>query len=161
MIISNPRLEVTSRSFKNGGAMMRKNTGFGEDISPDFILSGIDPDAESIAIIMDDLDIPFIKSFNHWLIWDIPITEEIPEAIPHGETVPSLGGASQGIAYGKNRYRGPKQPFFIRNTHRYRFRIYTLDCMLKLPPNIKKAELLFHMDQHIIQQVTITGRYKR
>lgn len=60
---------------------------------------------------MDDLDIPFIKAYNHWLIWNIPKTDFIPENIPYGSPVSSLGNAIQGVGYGVKRYRRPKQPF--------------------------------------------------
>ena len=48
------------------------------------------------------------------------------EHILHGQEVSGLGNARQGIGYGKNKYRGSKQPFFIRNTYRYVFRLLRL-----------------------------------
>lgn len=81
---------------------------------------------------MDSLDIPLIKTYNHWLIWNIPKTERIAENIPYGSVVSSLDNAIQGSGYGAHRYRGPKQPVFIRNTHRYLFHFYALDCFLNL-----------------------------
>ncbi|WP_243135074.1 MULTISPECIES: YbhB/YbcL family Raf kinase inhibitor-like protein [Blautia] len=119
------------------------------------------PKAVSVAIIMNDLDIPMVKEYTHWLIWNIPPQKEIPENIPYGPVVQELGNAVQGTAYGKNRYRGPKQPIFIRNTHRYVFRIYTLDCILKLPKDAGRKELLDAIKGHVIQEGSITGRYKR
>jgi len=141
--------------------MPKKHTGFGKDISPGFELENLSNDAVSIAIIMDDLDIPFIKAYNHWLIWNIPPMTSIREDIPYGETVASLGNAIQGVGYGSHRYRGPKQPVFVRNTHRYRFYIYVLDCMLDLSSSSKKPELLSAMQGHVLQQGSITGKYKR
>lgn len=154
-------LQVTSPSFKNNGAIPKKHTGFGDDISPAFQLADLAPEAVSIAIIMDDLDIPMTKAFNHWLIWNIPSSQTIPEHIPYGSVVPSLGNARQGIGYGRNRYRGPKQPVFVRNMHRYIFRFYVLDCFLELDSGAKKTELLKAMDEHIIQQGSFTGTYQR
>ena len=154
-------LQITSPSFNNNGAMPKKHSGFGEDISPSFQLSNLAPEAVSIAIIMDDLDIPMIKAFNHWVIWNIPKSETIPENIPYGPVVPSLENAKQGIGYGKNRYRGPKQPVFIRNIHRYIFQFYVLDCFLDLDSSAQKANLLEEMKGHIIQQGSITGNYRR
>src|SRR5690554_4167401 len=114
-----------------------------------------------LAIIMDDLDIPFIKAYNHWLIWNIPKVEIIPGDIPYGSPVSSFYDAVQGVAYGENRYRGPKQPFFVRNAHRYIFRFYALDCFLCLDSKAKKKDLLKAMHGHIIQQGSIIGKYKR
>ena len=157
----NKSLIVTSTDFKDGGKMLKKNTGFGEDVSPEFKLENLDCNAVSIAIIMDDLDVPFSKEFNHWIIWNIPKSENIMGSIPYGEKVSELDGAVQGIAYGKNRYRGPKQPIFVRNTHRYEFKFYVLDCFLKLPSTSDKNKVLEGMKDHVLQQGKITGTYKR
>lgn len=65
-------LKVTSNAFKDGQYMPVDYTGFGKDMSPDFRLHNLSKKAVSIAIIMDDLDIPFLPAYNHWLIWNIP-----------------------------------------------------------------------------------------
>lgn len=154
-------LKVTSSSFIDNEIIPKKHTGFGEDISPEFHLHNLSDIAVSVAIIMDDLDIPFIKAYNHWLIWNIPKTDFIPENIPYGSPVSSLRNAIQGVGYGVKRYRGPKQPFFVNNTHRYIFRFYVLDCFLDLGCTAKKKDLVKVMQGHIIQQGSITGKYKR
>jgi len=132
------QLIVKSNSFDNNGFIPEKYTGNGEDISPQINLNGISENAKSIVIVMDDLDIPFIRAFNHWIIWNIPVQETIPEGIPFGEKIETLGGAIQGIAYGKHKYKGPKPPSFIRNTHRYKFNVYILDCIIELDGNSRK-----------------------
>ena len=96
-----------------------KHTGFGDDISPQFNLINICDEAVSVAIVMDDTDIPFVKAFNHWVIWNIPKTSVIPENIKYGANVENPKNAVQGVGWGKNRYRGPKQPPFIHKAHRY------------------------------------------
>jgi len=154
-------LNVQSPAFEHNGFMPKKHTGFDVDISPAFRIMNLCDNAVSIAVIMDDLDIPFIRAFNHWLIWNIPQTSEIPENIPYGSIVPKLGNAVQGMGYGKNRYRGPKQPVFVRNVHRYVFHFFVLDCFLDLDCTARKKELLKAMKGHILQQGSITGKYKR
>lgn len=154
-------LKINSPAFSDNEYMPKKYTGFGEDMTPEFYIDNLSDKTVSIAIIMDDLDIPFMKAFNHWLIWNIPKTDIIPENIPYGSPVASLGNAMQGIGYGKHRYRGPKQPFFVKNMHRYIFRFYVLDCYLELDCNSKKKDLIKAMQGHILQQGSITGKYKR
>lgn len=154
-------LTIKSPSFEDNGFMPKKHTGFGEDISPAFTLLNLTHKAVSLAIIMDDLDIPFISAYNHWLIWNIPPMEEITENIPYGAETGALGNAVQGVGYGKHRYRGPKQPVFIRNIHRYVFNFYALDSFLELDCNSRKKELLAKMQGHVVQQGSITGKYKR
>lgn len=114
LINSDKNLIVSSKDFIDGGKMQTRNTGFGEDLSPEFILQNLNSAAESLAIIMDDLDIPMVSAYNHWIIWNLPVSNVISGSIPAGEKVVSLGNAVQGIGYGNHQYRGPKQPIFVR-----------------------------------------------
>ena len=157
----NQKLIISSESFKDNGQIPKRHTGFGEDMSPSFKLDGLSSEAVSIVIIMDDLDITFIKEYNHWIIWNITPMSVIPENIPYGPVIPSLNNAKQGLGYGKNRYRGPKQPFFIRKEHKYIFKFYVLDDFLSLDSNIHKNDLINSMSRHIIQEGSIIGKYKR
>lgn len=152
-------MTVTSDAFKNGGTIPVKYTGEGEDVSPDLKLSSVSPEAKSIAVIMDDLDLPFapLNPFNHWVIWNIPVMDHIPEGIPAGEEVSSLGGAVQGIGYGKNRYAGPKPP--KKSTHRYKYQVYVLDTKINLSSHAHKKDLIKQMQGHILQYGSITGKY--
>ncbi|MEM1485660.1 YbhB/YbcL family Raf kinase inhibitor-like protein [Oscillospiraceae bacterium PP1C4] len=150
-------LSVLCEAFTNEGTIPIAYTGRGEDISPGFRLSPIIPDTKSIAIIMDDIDHPLFGIYNHWVIWNIPAQEYIPGRIPQGETVDSLGGAVQGRAYGKHKYRGPKPPF---GTHRYQFHFYALDCVLDLKSHAGKKELIQSMEGHILQYGSIIGKFQ-
>jgi Raf kinase inhibitor-like YbhB/YbcL family protein len=153
-----PRLNVASPSFENLGVMPDKHTGRGEDISPALQLSGIADGAVSIATIMDDLDVPWGSNFTHWVVWNIPVVTHIPEGLSHGETIPELGGATQGAAYGLNRYRGPMPPF---GTHRYQFYIFVLDTVLDLDGSHGKGDLIGAMEGRLLQYGTIIGWYPR
>ena len=64
---------VSSKAFENNGMIPQKYTGFGDDLSPEFIITDVPEEAVSFAIILDDLDVPFRKSFTHWIIWNIPV----------------------------------------------------------------------------------------
>lgn len=149
---------ITSRAFTDGGWIPARHTGRGEDLSPEFQLHGIDPDAKSIAITLNDASHPLFPNYSHWVIWNIPVREVIPEGIPQGKTVAALGGAVQGVAYGRHRYRGPKPPLLA--VHTYVFTVYVLDCMLRLGPAAGKHELLSAMDAHILQKARLTGRFQ-
>jgi len=150
-------LIVTTPAFEHEGLIPMEYTGHGADISPELNLQNLAENAKSIAVIMDDLGHP-IPEYNHWIIWNIPLTKTIPANIPQGEVVESLSGAIQGRGYGKHKYRGPKPPF--NWSHRYRFTVYTLDCVLDLPASSKKRDLLKAMDGHIIQHAALFGHYR-
>jgi Raf kinase inhibitor-like YbhB/YbcL family protein len=152
-------LRVESGSFPADGFMPVRHTGYGDDASPELTLSGLSPDAQSIAVIMDDVDVPLVRVLNHWVIWNLPAESVIPGGIPFGETVDSLGGAVQGIGYGKHQYAGPKPPPFLKNTHEYKFYVFALDSELTLGSGAGKEELLASMDGHILQYGVLTGKY--
>ncbi len=147
---------ITSSAFEDGGTIPKKYTGQGEDISPDFSLSSVSPEAKSIAIIMDDLDFP-MGVYNHWVIWNLPVMEQIPAAIPPGKKVEALYDAIQGKGYGKNKYKGPNPPF---GSHRYKYKIYVLDTLLDLESDSGKRDLLKKMEGHVLQYGSITGKFK-
>lgn len=155
-------LIITSTSFANNTSIPKKHTGYGEDISPAFNIDCIGDNVVSLAIIMDDLDIPFLGALNHWLIWNIPKTNYIAENIPYGPNPKSeFGNAVQGMAWGKKRYRGPKQPIFIHKAHRYSFQFYALDTFIDLDSSNGKNDLLKAMQGHILKTGSIVGIYKR
>ena len=145
---------VGSTAFKNNGMIPQKHTGFGEDISPELIITDAPEDTASFAIILDDLDVPFCKRFCHWVVWNIPKTDIIPEGL---KNISSCSG----IAWGKHRYRGPKQPFFIRKVHRYVFTVYALDCWLDISEKSRKKNLLNAMRGHILAEASLFGKYQR
>ena len=154
-------LKITSPSFEDGGNIPKKHTGFGENISPAFSIENLSDNTVSVVIMLNDLDIPFISEYNHWLIWNIPASAQIPENISYGAEVQSPAGAVQGIGYGKNRYRGPQQPVFVRSVHRYVFNFYILDSFLKLESTSRRNDVLKAMECHILQKGSIMGKYKR
>lgn len=154
-------LRLTSPAFQDGGAIPKRYTGFGEDLSPALCLSGLCDTAVSVALVLEDLDVPLCKTYCHWLIWNLPPMAEIPEGIPHGQIVLSLGKAVQGVGYGSHCYRGPYPPPFLRKAHRYVFRAYALDCLLDLPPAAQRRALMKAMSGHILQEASLLGTFRR
>lgn len=149
-------LSVTIPAFGSDGKIPERYSGNGEDVSPAMQLSELDSDVVSLAVIMDDIDHPLMGVYNHWIIWNLPVQQVIPAAIPHGPSVPELSGASQGVGYGKHRYRGPKPPF---GSHRYKYHVFALNKELTLEPSAKKEELLAAMEGHIVQYGSVIGEY--
>jgi len=155
--IMKDQLTVTSPAFENEAVIPIQYTGRGEDISPELHLSAINENAKSLAIIMDDMGHP-IPAYNHWVIWNIPVMEVIPQNIPYGPHIAEFNGAIQGRGYGRNRYRGPKPPF--NWSHLYQFNVYALDCLLDLPSKSRKRDLLAAMQGHILQEGSLVGRFR-
>jgi len=151
------QLMIKSKAFDEGGWIPVKYTARGADISPDFEINNISPNAKSIAITLDDASHPIFPNYNHWVIWNIAIQSVIPEGIAHGKYVDGLG-ATQGIAYGRNKYKGPKPPFKL--IHTYVFTVYVLDCTLDLAASCRKRDFINNIDGHILQQATLSGKFQ-
>lgn len=151
-------LQLYSSAFEDGDWIPARYTARQEDLSPPFELIGLHPDAKTLAITLDDASHPIFPNYSHWVIWNLPVQASISEGIPHGKTLSSFGGAVQGIAYGRNRYKGPKPP--LRSIHTYVFTIYVLDCTIHLSSSSKKQALLDQMDGHILQQASIFGKFQ-
>jgi len=148
--MKNDLLEFECGGIDVYGNFLIKYTGYGEDISPEFIIKNLSPCAKTIAITLEDLDHP-IKDFTHWVIWNIPATKIIKESISLDENM------KQGIAYGWHRYAGPKPP--KRKSHLYKFTLYTLDCEMNLSANIFKKTFLKKAEEHILQKGEVIGRF--
>ena len=107
--MDNRILEFECGAIDAQGGFLPEYTGYGQDISPEFVIRNLSPDAKTIAITLEDMSHP-IKGFTHWVIWNIPAENVITRAIPAGKSVDIYKNARQGLAYGLHRYAGPKPP---------------------------------------------------
>jgi Raf kinase inhibitor-like YbhB/YbcL family protein len=143
-------MNITSASFRHGGAIPQRHSAYGENISPEIHLEGLTPGAKCWALIMDDPDAPR-GTFTHWLLYNIPAkVKEIPE-----------GAAPEGALVGTNDrtttdYFGPRPP---SGEHRYYFTAYALARKLDLPAGATREELEAAMAHHILDSATMFGRY--
>ena len=153
-------LTLHSPAFPEGGIIPTRHTGRGEDLSPPFTAKGIPEGSVSLSILLEDTSHPLFRDFPHWLIWNLPVAEHIPEGIAPGGAVEVLGcTASQGTAYGPRRYAGPQPPRWRR--HLYRFTLLALDCRLELPPSTGKRRFLEVAEEHILERATLSGWFPR
>lgn len=152
-------MEITLRSsaFEEGGMIPRKYTCDGQDISPPLAWDSIPPGTKSLALICDDPDAPR-GDWVHWVMFNLPAeTRQLPENVPPKKELPN--GALQGSNdFRKIGYGGPCPP---GGTHRYFFKLYALDTLLKLHAGASKADLLKAMQGHILGQGQLMGKYKR
>jgi len=146
-------MKIFSCAFEHGGRIPDRHTCKGEGISPSFSIEDIHEDAETLAIIVDDLDAP-MGIWVHWLMWNITAEDELK--LEEGVIPP---GAVQGKnSSGKIGYHGPCPP---SGTHRYYFKLYALDKKLKLREGATKEDLLAAMEGHILERATLVGLYGR
>lgn len=152
-------LVITSSAFKSGGRIPEAYARKGGNMSPPLHIEGVHPGAKTIAIIVDDPDIPVpVLSFTHWAVYNIPVTvADIHENVPREPVVASLGGAMQGKnGFGRIGYTGLNPPF---GTHTYRFRAYALDTALSLKPGAGRKQLIKAIDGHVLQTGLLEGKF--
>ena len=171
-------LTITSPVFETNGLIPARFTCDDKNISPELIFGDIPPQTQSLALTMEDPDVPTSirpdGMWNHWIVWNIsPSTVRIEE----NATSPGILGLNTS---GKSAYAGPCPPDFPlvspetlgnRNAldssrppdreHRYIFTLYALDTLISLPQGATKEALLTAISTHVIEQAKLIGRYKR
>jgi hypothetical protein len=157
----NPMMKVTSPAFENQGAVPKKFTCDGEDISPALAWSNIPEGTKSFALIVDDPDAPDPANprmtWVHWVVYNIPATvSSLPEGVGDKD-LPK--GTLQGLNdWKKTGYGGPCPPI---GKHRYFHKLYALDIVL---PDLKqptKAKLEKAMEGHVLSKAELVGLYQR
>ncbi len=152
-------LTLSSTAFAHNGAIPKRYTCDGGDVSPPLAWSGVPSGAKSLALIVDDPDAPDPAAprmtWVHWVLYDIPpTTTALPEAV---KSLPA--GARSGINdWKRTGYGGPRPPI---GRHRYFHKLYALDTVLKGLDRPGKAALEKAMQGHILAQAELVGTYKR
>ncbi len=116
-------------------------------------IGGVPENTISLALIMDDPDAMDVvgKIWVHWVLWNIePNVIELKEnSIPsncfEGET-----------DFGEVGYGGPAPP---DKEHTYIFKLYALDKKLDINKKSTKKQLEKAMNNHIIAETKLEGRY--
>lgn len=152
---------LTSPAFEQNEHIPEKFTCDGEQVSPELKISGVPEDAQSLALLMDDPDIPKELypnggTFDHWVVFNIPAdTTDVAE----GTAPPGTGGVN---GRGKIGYTGPCPPTKYKpNEHRYFFRMYALGTKLELNEGATKDDVLTATAGHVLAVAELMGRYSR
>ncbi len=149
-------LETTA--FEPGGAIPKKYTCDGPDVSPALRWSEPPTGTESFALIADDPDAPG-GTWVHWVLFNLPATaHELPEGVP--KTKELAGGGLQGTNDSRKiGYDGPCPP--PGKPHRYYFKLYALKSKLNLAAGATKKDVEHAMKGCILAQAELMGRYGR
>ena len=142
-------MKITSPAFEHNKSIPEKYTCEGSDINPSLQIMDIPAEAKSLALIVDDPDAPG-GIFVHWVVFDIPVTNQIAE-----KTFPGRQGIND---FGRKKYGGPCPP---SGTHRYFFKLYALDTSLNLKEGITKGDLEYAMKGHIVSSAELIGLYQK
>jgi Raf kinase inhibitor-like YbhB/YbcL family protein len=151
-------LTVTSDSFREGGTIPASCGCSGQENCPALEWSGVPERAASLAIVMEDLDFPWLR-LTHWIIYNIPPSSS--GIASHPSPLPALpDGSIQGLNdFRMIGYRGPCPP--RGNAHRYQFTVFALDRVLDSTVPVDRARFNTAIQGAIIGKGTITGFYSR
>tara|TARA_B110000263_G_C14906166_1_gene328281 strand:- start:47 stop:493 length:447 start_codon:yes stop_codon:yes gene_type:complete len=146
-------MQLTSSGFSDGDEMPIELGYKNGNETPALSINGIPEGTKSLALIMDDPDAMGAvgKVWVHWVVWNIDTTKEFITGNPQES------GFVEGMTdFGEVGYGGPAPP---DKRHTYVFKLYALDTILDLPEGSPKAALESAMEDHIIEQATLTGTY--
>jgi hypothetical protein len=152
-------MELISNAFGPGGEIPIQYTQDGVDVSPPLAWSDLPPGTQSLALVVDDPDVPHAeppnqKGWVHWIVVDLPATTR---SLPEG--VARLPGGQMGTNDWSNvSWDGPAPP--AGQKHRYRFKLYALDRMLELDTP-DKARLATAMRDHVLAEAQLIGTYTK
>jgi Raf kinase inhibitor-like YbhB/YbcL family protein len=146
-------LTLDSPAFDHGERIPVKY-GYGADnVNPPLELRNVPEKAESLALVVDDLDAvkPAGRVWDHWIVWNIPPeTPTIPEDWDPQEATEGTND------YGTVGYGGPNPP---DREHRYRFRLLALEAELDLPPETDAEGLETAAGVHVLEEAHLGGTY--
>jgi Raf kinase inhibitor-like YbhB/YbcL family protein len=107
-------ISVRSSAFQAGGAIPKKYTCSGDEVSPPLSWSGVPSGTRELALVVDD---PDAGGFVHWVL----------AGIDPGVSAIAEGNVPRG-AVEVSRYKGPCPP---SGTHHYQFTVYALPSDLQ------------------------------
>jgi Raf kinase inhibitor-like YbhB/YbcL family protein len=146
--------QVSSTAFEPNGAIPKKYTGEGQNISPPLMWTGLPEGTKEIALICDDPDAPRAEPFVHWVAYKIPANLT---GLPEGSAQGALEGEN---GAGRTGYIGPMPPEGS-GVHHYHFKVYALDTELEAEAGLTKDRLLEAMEGHILADGELIGTYER
>lgn len=150
---------VSSPAFGSGGAIPRKYTLDGDNLSPPLEWDGVPPGTKSFALIVEDPDAPK-GVFRHWGLYNIAAgRDRLPEGVGHVARAEDLGVVVND--FGNRRYDGPKPPKGD-GPHHYHFKLAALDVeALPQAPKVRAEDVWQAARPHILAEAEIVGVYQR
>ncbi|AHE98390.1 YbhB/YbcL family Raf kinase inhibitor-like protein [Thioalkalivibrio paradoxus] len=151
-------MQLASAAFRDGGAIPKRHTGEGEDLSPELSWTRVPDGTRALAVVCHDPDAPLVTSqgtygFVHWVLYNIPA---------------SVAGLAEGTRehtagrndFGNTGYGGPMPPPG-HGSHRYYFWVLALNDAAELPSGLSLWELLARIEPRVIGMNRLVGTYAR
>lgn len=154
-------LSISSPEFGNKEEIPPEYTCDGNNTSPPLDWAGLPNGTRSLALIVDDPDVPDPKApkrtWVHWVLYNIPVaTSGLPKGVQPSH-LPD--GTRQGINDSHRAGYGSPCPPIGR--HRYFFKLYALDTELEDLNSPTKGDLLKVMEGHVLESAELVGTYQK
>jgi hypothetical protein len=152
---------LRSSSFTDGASIPIRHTCEGPDVSPPLEWAGLPAGTRSLALVVDDPDAPDPRAprmtWVHWVLYDLPpAATGLPEGVAR-DALPA--GTHQGVNdWKRTGYGGPCPPI---GRHRYFFKLYALDALLRDLGAPTKARLEAAMKGHVLAEARLLGTYEK
>jgi Raf kinase inhibitor-like YbhB/YbcL family protein len=145
---------LTSPVLVSDGLFPASHTCEGDNTPPPLEWLHPPEETQSFALILDDPDAPS-GTFTHWVLFDIPGTAQ---QLPHNGETPGISGRND---FQQDGYGGPCPPP-NHGQHRYYFHLFALDVeSLGLSLGVRRREVEYAMQGHVLDQTTLMGRFER
>lgn len=156
-------LRITSPAFGPGVDIPAKYTTDGPGLSPPLAWEGVPEGTVSLALLIEDPDIPMPVPLAHAVVHGIPPSERALEegAIPKGRQP----GQFTKVGIGRNSFGGigclPINPPPGHGPHHYAFQLFALDIdpRFEWPPG--RMALLRALRGHVVAWGMMFGVYER
>ena len=150
-------MTIECAAFSDGGAIPRKHTGEGEDVSPELSWHGVPSATKGLALVCHDPDAPLVSpgsyGFVHWVLYNIP-----------GATCKITEGSDKYTCgtndFGKTAWGGPMPPKG-HGTHHYFFWLLALDTDANYDAGLSLWDLLRKVEPHVLGMNRLMGTYSR
>lgn len=149
-----PNMQVKSKAFEDGGIIPIRFTSHGDNIQPDFTITGAPDNTVSYAVILHDIEVaiaPSTDDVTHWVAFNIPSPNIAEGSLPAG----SVNGNNIRNQPG---YMGSGAPMRDRY-HHYVFEFYALNANLDLKEGASRAEVMAAMQGKVVAKAAYVGRY--
>jgi Raf kinase inhibitor-like YbhB/YbcL family protein len=150
-----PRICVTSTAFAHDGRLPISSTADGEGTSPTLEWSEVPAEAQSIAVVCEDPDVPLPEPFVHWLVYALPPSARSLDARTVAE---GKEGQNSRMSIGFV----PAAPTPGAGIHHYHFQVFALDMPMSfLDAGAGRTALVEAMNGHVIAWGEVAGTYDR
>jgi Raf kinase inhibitor-like YbhB/YbcL family protein len=146
---------ISSPAFPPGGAIPRRHTCEGDDVSPRLRWTNPPAGTQAFALIVDDRT---ARGFVHWVLADIPAdATELPEGSAAGESGAPPEGRND---FGRRGWGGPCPPPGSGD-HEYVFTLLALSAPLGLSGGPSAAEVRAAASGRTLASAVVEGTFGR